>query len=511
MKHYLTYFLLPAALIIFSCQTKNNEEQSQVMIEPAGRVEIPASAAPSESTQLGSEVNYEALAELVREDIKNLDKQYPSVPFYTLLEDNKYFVVSDARRNFYDEHFNGQLSYGLLDQHYAVVLPMEFQKIHNPNMTLRGCLEVKKGDKTGLYNFETKQLLPPQFDYIYPDKEADYLSAYGLKGGQWFKINSDLTTGRATDFNPTAYLKNLSFSLDETKGTMMYKSYNEQYPNDMGSGRGMVVIPSYLDHAALFERSYYDNFILPQQDRFAAGTKSAKISKTSEKSITDRVMSFFVSVFEEGVDARGYEMNTTKLVVYNSENKQLTSTELGTLTQSDYFCREADYRFVNDSIVETRLNTRGNFYRFETQYKYHQVSKEGKLTELVSNRYFDFTKFIEIDESYFQGCYGNPMSEEESEDQEDYNFWQTTHLTIEELDIMRNEIFAEYGYRFTTEKWQKYFSAQSWYAPRYDDVNDLLTEIDKANLKTILRVKESMIGREEEVLNKEAAIYYAAG
>ena len=44
---------------------------------------------------------------------------------------------------------------------------------------------------------------------------------------------------------------------------------------------------------------------------------------------------------------------------------------------------------------------------------------------------------------------------------------------------MRNEIFAEYGYRFKSEDWSNYFSQKSWYSPRYDDVNDQLTEIDE--------------------------------
>jgi hypothetical protein len=72
------------------------------------------------------------------------------------------------------------------------------------------------------------------------------------------------------------------------------------------------------------------------------------------------------------------------------------------------------------------------------------------------------------------------------------NFACKTHYSINELDIMRNEIFADYGYNFKSEKWQEYFSQFSWYKPKYDNVDDQLTEIDKHNIKVILKQKEEI-------------------
>ena len=129
---------------------------------------------------------------------------------------------------------------------------------------------------------------------------------------------------------------------------------------------------------------------------------------------------------------------------------------------------------------------------------------------LTSDRIYDFTKFINIDQSYFKGCFVKNMEEGESSNEE-YNIWQSDYLSIEDLDIMRNEIFAEYGYRFQSEKWQKYFSNKKWYKPRYDNVDDQLTEIDKANIKVILQTKEAMQGKEEKFTKKRPSNYYAAG
>ena len=60
-------------------------------------------------------------------------------------------------------------------------------------------------------------------------------------------------------------------------------------------------------------------------------------------------------------------------------------------------------------------------------------------------------------------------------------------LSKSDLGIMRNEIFARHGYIFTTSKWKNYFSNQSWYTPRYSDVNSLLSNIEQQNIALIKR------------------------
>jgi len=60
------------------------------------------------------------------------------------------------------------------------------------------------------------------------------------------------------------------------------------------------------------------------------------------------------------------------------------------------------------------------------------------------------------------------------------------YLTKTELQIMRNEIFARHGYIFKTNPQMiNYFNSQTWYTARYSDVNNLLTEVEKNNLKLI--------------------------
>lgn len=64
-------------------------------------------------------------------------------------------------------------------------------------------------------------------------------------------------------------------------------------------------------------------------------------------------------------------------------------------------------------------------------------------------------------------------------------------LSKSDLSLMRNEIFADHGYIFKSKKWQTYFIKQTWYNPRYENVNDSLTMFEKINIQTILKAEES--------------------
>ena len=62
---------------------------------------------------------------------------------------------------------------------------------------------------------------------------------------------------------------------------------------------------------------------------------------------------------------------------------------------------------------------------------------------------------------------------------------------LEELEIIRNEIFARYGFIFQKGgKMDLYFSKQEWYRPRYKKVNQWLTIIELQNIETIRKIEE---------------------
>ncbi|MEX1132329.1 MAG: YARHG domain-containing protein, partial [Flavobacteriales bacterium] len=58
-------------------------------------------------------------------------------------------------------------------------------------------------------------------------------------------------------------------------------------------------------------------------------------------------------------------------------------------------------------------------------------------------------------------------------------------MTLADLRIMRNEIFARHGYIFKDAALSAHFSAQPWYKPMFDNVNHLLTPTERANISLI--------------------------
>jgi len=59
-------------------------------------------------------------------------------------------------------------------------------------------------------------------------------------------------------------------------------------------------------------------------------------------------------------------------------------------------------------------------------------------------------------------------------------------ISKSELRIMRNEIFARHGYIFKSDDLKEHFGNQSWYSPKYADVNSMLTNIEQKNVRFIL-------------------------
>ena len=73
-----------------------------------------------------------------------------------------------------------------------------------------------------------------------------------------------------------------------------------------------------------------------------------------------------------------------------------------------------------------------------------------------------------------------------------------------ELRLMRNEIFARYGYSFKSMDLRGYFDNLSWYMEFYENVDHLLSEIERENIKLIQkREKEN-----EEISQEELFNYY---
>ena len=500
-------------LLVLSCSTNTQQEQTltqkkEEKLEPVKVIE-PKEEVIELPEPEQNEADYAHLDSTIREDIKNLDRRFKSTPFCVKLQGKNYYITCSGKYDYRIERFDGTLKYGLTNDSLQTLLETDYDKIYNPNLTIENCFEIERNSKIGLINYLTGEILQPQFECIIPSSTKPNGVAFGLQNGRWFKIKSGkISLPTETEFDPIPILKTLSFDIKNIGENMMFDSYWEFYEDDANEGRGVVVVPSYISYLGLLDNDYTYVILPDQKGRVDFGSEHARVNTSYRRSLSSKLMAFFVSIYESGIDARGYQTESKQLIVHNKESNSLNSIELGASSMYDYFCSEANYRFVNDSIIEVKGSKRGR-YDFETNFTYHKIDEDGTIKRLTSNRYYDFTKFIFINENNFRGCFA--WSIQDASYADEHNMWIADHLSIEDLDIMRNEIFAEYGYKFKTEKWQKHFSEQSWYNPKYDDVNDRLTEIDKANVKLILEIKEQMKEDEEGFRNKRPTKYVAAG
>ena len=71
-----------------------------------------------------------------------------------------------------------------------------------------------------------------------------------------------------------------------------------------------------------------------------------------------------------------------------------------------------------------------------------------------------------------------------------------SNLTGWELKIMRNEIFARHGYIFKKEEMRNYFMYEKWYVPRFENVDGMLSDVEKKNIELIKRY-ESRLGNND--------------
>lgn len=59
----------------------------------------------------------------------------------------------------------------------------------------------------------------------------------------------------------------------------------------------------------------------------------------------------------------------------------------------------------------------------------------------------------------------------------------------ESLQLMANEIYAHHGYRFSDAATRQYFEEQDWYFAQHDNVDTLLSDVERINLEKIRRIE----------------------
>ena len=241
-----------------------------------------------------------------------------------------------------------------------------------------------------------------------------------------------------------------------------------EHPADVD---GIIIYPSYVSDFGITEIAH------PWVDAGRGmGMQYTSVKFEKVETISEKFFGLIAFFIESGADARDYHSAQNDLLVVDKDFH--VADHVPSITDDSGYqdpCGEASSscKSIAPGLFESQ-NGHGI-------YTYHEVATDGKVHELKSNREYNFTKFVLIDERYFSRCeYDNIPYDSDSKNG---NLIVTDGV---DLDVMRNEIFAEYGFKFKSPKWKAYFEAKPWYKPQHDNVDHLLTEKDKANIKFIL-------------------------
>jgi len=155
-----------------------------------------------------------------------------------------------------------------------------------------------------------------------------------------------------------------------------------------------------------------------------------------------------------------------------------------------------DWIWLYDNLSNVNIDKNGQFtsdeYKGEFVF-YNGGSERQKCLKIYDSwsgatenegEYELGSKLIATAYAMYSGKYAVASTQELNPD-------ELRKMSSEELKIMRNEIFARYGYIFKEGgEMEKYFKKQRWYQPQHTDVNDFLTSLEKRNIRLIKTEEE---------------------
>ena len=336
-------------------------------------------------------------------------------------------------------------------------------------------------------------------DLAYTMEVIDSLISYPsiINGWEWDRISASYKLADITFYN---YFDSISFKLENNLskdhyGNSLAKITNliYEYEYDKFTERKILISKPYTskDNNIFFimenriKYLYIDYFV-----EEGYGNSELKFIKFNKQNYTLNEYIFYdLEYRHENSFIRSDFLKFNFQDIYKRESKFFKDTQLKSIIN-----KPLNYKILNDSIIEVTM-----LEDFSLNRIYYKITDKGQLRRINTNRLYDFTKLIYLNENYFKGFY-KMIVEEEFPLYSKVNLFK--YLSIDDLDIMRNEIFADHGYIFKTKKWNEYFSSKTWYKPLYKNVDDKLSEIDKFNINLILNFKNKVL-RNPEKFNKK--------
>lgn len=423
---------------------------------------------------------------------KELRSKYDTVLWFQHIGGKTYYFVAKGavKIDYYDAARDNNI--GLLSPALKEIIPPKYDLVHNVNGTVDGLIEVEKADKRGFYDIDGKNVVPVEYDQILP-LTGDENLALLRKDNDYFYLKNDKTiSDKIADLKITDEIKKIknlngSFTLEDPKSDDIMER------NDRDYYTSIVLPPSYLVDLGILPK-YMDlqNHLRKQVENDAGdgeGSEYYKVSFDGQKEDGNWLKAAYYSVVDSYLGSRSGLYETKNILVVDKHSNKMMGFSAdsyhgmaeggGPLSGK---CNDNSLRQINDTLFEFKTTAvldqqiQNDSVIYEGPYYHYLHVQNGKLIALPNERLFGFTKYVKMDDGYLMGCYiiGNK---------------DVDHMTTELLQYAKNEIYANYHYKFKSEKWSSVFQSRFG---RYDDdkglytnVDDSLTDIDKYNINWI--------------------------
>ncbi len=474
-------------------------------------------------------------------NIRSLREDYGDVLAYSEWDGILYYYIASkplkGKYNVFSKENLDDAKIGLVMGNGQLVLQPLYDKIYNPNTTVIGGIVTEKGGLRGLFMPERSLYIEPTYDQIYPSS-VDSVLAYVKKKGELGYLNQDgeeVMDGYMQDM--LASIMNWQVSNEDANFVdvlMIDDAYTFKTDERLESANGVMLLPSYINEWGLEENGENDLIPTGKDDLYYEGTYTNSVEVSEVQEVSTGIWALVTDFMDHGIGIRSDYIRTKKyLVTVDNSNTPIEKIKLSdasddvyalcninakikiidqrvknTDTQEEIISSAQPYNLVIETYTQGALNGYDK-YDEAVSYSYIGVKYDGKTEQMATARIWDCTKFVFMDESYFKGCFAQGMNERDEHGRSTIQI--TQHLAAEDLDIMRNEIYAEYGYRFKSDKWDKYFANKPWYTPRFDNVDDQLNPYEKHNIALIVKMKQELLNSGDELLQTRRSQYSAAG
>ncbi|MFN5985134.1 MAG: YARHG domain-containing protein [Fluviicola sp.] len=427
------------------------------------------------------------------------------------------FLKEDHERKGEDDIY----SYGLLDQNGKTLLKTDYERIGNPGFYGDQLVETKKDGKYGLFNYTTKNEIEAKYEYLIPSNVKEYI-AFGFTKGKIMKIrhNGEEREYRESDklIDFFAFFESNLLAKDNKNWCPWLHTssleYEREFPYYNSNKESVMFIPSFVGSFKCFynDRNYFTN------------EDEAKL-KISTKKEGDDFYSFVTNLYTMTTESRGAEDYEAKAYSVNKKTQERKSYQLYHYSSYSTQHCEKDYvpmwKWRNDSVIEVREWTEFEEKKDDilatTKVWALLVSKNGKMTPITNGKYAFASVFL-LKPADFKGCFVRTATFEEYQQSPlfDPEFLDapiglyTNHLSIEELELMKNEIYARHGKEFTG-KMKSYFKQQSWYEVRSEYSEKDITDIEKKNIALINQMIAKLKKQGTKLLNPHVEFMYEAG